>query len=44
MIYLIGLSLSIGIWYGCFGNKQRTNKDFLIAGGKMKVRNVFFEY
>ena len=32
-----GVSAAIGIWHGCFGNKQSSTKDFLMAGGKMNV-------
>ncbi|CAF1260374.1 unnamed protein product [Adineta steineri] len=36
LIVFLGLSVVIGIWHGCFGSKQTTTKDYLIAGGKMK--------
>lgn len=25
-------SLGIGVFYGCFGNKNKTNEEFLMAG------------
>ncbi|CAF0852749.1 unnamed protein product [Adineta steineri] len=37
LIVFLGLSVVIGIWHGCFGSKQTTTKDYLIAGGKMKM-------
>ncbi|CAF1175817.1 unnamed protein product [Rotaria sordida] len=35
LVVFLGLSSIIGIWHGCFGNKQTTTKDFLMAGGNM---------
>ena len=40
-ICIQGLSAVIGIWHGCFGSKQSTAKDFLIAGGQMSVCKNF---
>ncbi|CAF3645713.1 unnamed protein product [Rotaria socialis] len=37
LIFLLGLSAAIGIWHGCFGSKQATTKDFLMAGGEMSI-------
>ncbi|CAG9831520.1 unnamed protein product [Diabrotica balteata] len=34
--FLILISLGIGIYFGCFGKKQNV-KDYLLAGGNMKV-------
>lgn len=36
---MLSLSLGIGIYFGCFGKKQ-TAKDYLHAGGNMKVLPV----
>jgi hypothetical protein len=33
-------SLGIGVFYGCFGNKNRTNEEFLMAGRSMGILPV----
>jgi sodium-coupled monocarboxylate transporter 8/12 len=30
-------SAFIGIYYGCFGSKQATPKEYLLEGKKMKI-------
>jgi sodium-coupled monocarboxylate transporter 8/12 len=30
-------SAFIGIYYGCFGSKQATPKEYLLGGKKMKI-------
>ncbi|CAL8121840.1 unnamed protein product [Orchesella dallaii] len=37
LVFMIVLSISIaiGIYYGCFGSKQKTTKEYLLADGKM---------
>lgn len=35
--FMFGLSGIIGIYYGCFGNKQATTKDYLHGGKTMKT-------
>jgi len=33
-------SLGIGVFYGCFGNKNKTNEEFLMAGRSMSALPV----
>lgn len=40
-VVLIG-SLGIGVFYGCFGTKNRTNEEFLMAGRSMSILPVSF--
>ena len=37
---MLAVSAGIGIFYGCFGKKNTTTKDMLVAGRKMTV-NLF---
>jgi len=32
---VLAISVSIGIFYGCFGSKQKTTKEYLLADRKM---------
>jgi len=34
---VLAISMSIGIFYGCFGSKQKTTKEFLMANKAMPV-------
>jgi len=34
-IVMLGISAGIGIMYGCFGQKQKTTSEFLMAGRNM---------
>lgn len=34
---MFAISMAIGIYYGCFGNKQSTTKDYLYGGKNMKI-------
>ncbi|CAH0547666.1 unnamed protein product [Brassicogethes aeneus] len=36
-VFMLGLSACIGIYFGCFGNKQATAKEYLMGGKKMAV-------
>lgn len=33
-------SMGIGIFYGCFGTKNRTNEEFIMAGRNMSILPV----
>ncbi|CAF0798341.1 unnamed protein product [Rotaria sp. Silwood1] len=37
LILLLGFSVGIGIYQGCFRSKQLTTNEFLIADGRMKI-------
>ncbi|CAF2743440.1 unnamed protein product [Rotaria sp. Silwood2] len=37
LVLLLGFSVSIGIYQGCFRSKQLTTNEFLIADGRMKI-------
>lgn len=32
---MLAISTGIGVFYGCFGNRQKTTKDFLMGGRTM---------
>lgn len=32
---VLALSAAVGIYYGCFGSKQKTTEEFLMAGRQM---------
>jgi hypothetical protein len=34
---ILGFSVGIGIYQGCFRSKQLTTNEFLIADGRMRV-------
>lgn len=34
---MLGVSALIGIYFGCFGSKQSTTKEYLLGGKSMKV-------
>lgn len=34
---MLSISLGIGVYFGFFGNKQTTAKDYLMGGKNMKV-------
>ena len=34
---MLTISASIGIFNGCFGKKNKTSKNFLVASGQMSV-------
>lgn len=34
---MLGLSALIGVYFGCFGSKQSTTKEYLLGGKSMKV-------
>jgi len=34
---ILASSLGIGIFYGFFGSKNKTNEEFLMAGRNMKI-------
>jgi sodium-coupled monocarboxylate transporter 8/12 len=34
-IIMLGISAGIGVMYGCFGKKQNTTSEFLMAGRNM---------
>lgn len=38
------LSLGIGVFYGCFGSKSKTNEEFLMAGRSMSILPVSFRF
>ena len=42
LAFLLGLSVSIGIYQGCFRSRQLTTNEFLIADGQMRVRRRGF--
>lgn len=33
-------SLGIGVFYGCFGSKNKSNEEFLMAGRSMSITPV----
>lgn len=35
--FMLGSSVAIGIYFGCFGKKQNTANEYLLAGKTMKV-------
>lgn len=37
---VLALSFGIGIFYGCFGNKNKTNEEFLMASRSMSILPV----
>lgn len=37
---VLALSLAIGVYYGCFGTKNKTNEEFLMAGRSMSILPV----
>lgn len=37
---MLSISAGIGVYYGCFGSKQNTTKEFLMGGRSMKVLPV----
>lgn len=37
---MLGLSALIGIYFGCFGSKQSTTKEYLLGGKTMHVLPV----
>ncbi|ODM96987.1 Sodium-coupled monocarboxylate transporter 1 [Orchesella cincta] len=39
---VLGLSLGIGIFFGCFGTKTKSNEEFLMAGRSMSILPVTF--
>lgn len=34
---MLGISVLIGIYFGCFGSKQSTTSEYLLGGKNMKV-------
>lgn len=36
-LFLLSVSLSIGVYFGCCGKKLRSTKDYLMGGNEMKV-------
>ncbi len=37
---VLASSMGIGIYYGCFGTKSKTNEEFLMAGRSMSILPV----
>ncbi|KAG4068534.1 hypothetical protein HA402_004875 [Bradysia odoriphaga] len=37
---VLALSMAIGVYYGCFGTKNKTNEEFLMAGRSMSILPV----
>lgn len=37
---ILGFSVGIGIYQGCFRSKQLTTNEFLIADGRMRVIKI----
>jgi sodium-coupled monocarboxylate transporter 8/12 len=38
---MLAVSAGIGIFYGCFGSKNQTSKEILVANRQMTVINFF---
>lgn len=39
---VLALSMAIGVFYGCFGTKNKTNEEFLMASRQMSILPVSF--
>jgi sodium-coupled monocarboxylate transporter 8/12 len=39
---VLAISMGIGIFYGCFGSRQKTTKEYLLANGQMSSIPVAF--
>jgi Na+/H+ antiporter NhaC len=37
---MLAISAAIGIFYGCFGKKQKSSKDLLVANREMGVKTI----